>query len=79
MAGLCAGVVLYAVWCLREQFVGRVSTRHVGLKPDLQGFTHKCIQERNTALGQINPLPVFSKREVNFPEITIYRLRRFQF
>ena len=25
--------------------VGRASTRHVGLKPDLQGVAHKCRQE----------------------------------
>ena len=31
-------------------FVGRVSTRHVGLKSDLQGLTYKYRQERNTTI-----------------------------
>ena len=29
----------------RNGFVGRVLTRHVGLKPDLQEFAHKFRQE----------------------------------
>src|SRR3989338_8159271 len=35
--------------------VGRVSTRHVGLKPDLQRFAHKCRQECNTTLTGFMP------------------------
>jgi hypothetical protein len=43
-----ASVMLCTVWnlCQRPSLhVGRVSTRHVGLKPDLQGFAHKYLQE----------------------------------
>ncbi len=51
---LRASVVLQAVWYLypcNNGLVDWVLTRHVGLKPDLQGVAHKCRQECSTTLG----------------------------
>src|SRR3990170_2954905 len=55
---------------VQSGFVGRVLTRHVGLKPDLQEFAHKFRQEWCTTLAcQKTPAKslVMSKGERNAP------------
>ena len=47
--------ITFTIWV---RLVGRVSTRHVGLKPDLQGGAHKCRQECSTTLGYRPKNPV---------------------